>query len=552
MVVEVDEEPLPAGWEVAMSRSKNMPYYYNARSKKVYWVDDALPRGWSHQFDQKGDVYYFHIRDKTATLTYDKPVLRRPSDAGDNLPVSPDPLPVPAPSYSDEPRIQRQQSNDSMDGSPRSRSGSTSSTSWRPPHDASPPPPIDPVPPRTMERKKSNSLMDLLSPGPPALAVAEQEDQRVTSTARSMDISNLVTPTVSGSKRTFEEMTKDEDPDAAAQFYNQLQRNATSDRADSLLFHMRAMNNWVKSILINEFAKRDDRVLDLACGKGGDLMKWAKRSISKYVGVDIAQKSLEDAVERFSGNAQHRDLDVAFVQGDLGRVSLTEDVLHCWSRDAGWHDAVPLQERGFFNVVSIQFSFHYMFGEEQRANRFFRTVHELLVDGGVFIATTVDPNKVLMKYFQGLNSPSDDDADQQRADIRVLDNKQREMCAIRFDDATRDQLSGYSAGREGSFGLRYNFTLRDTTDDRLSGGGEAVDLPEYLVPDDLLKRLLKEHGFELLLKQNFHHFISKNKDKRENRTLLEKMHVMNVDGSISDAEWEISGLYQVIAFKKAY
>lgn len=377
-----------------------------------------------------------------------------------------------------------------------------------------------------------------------------------------MDISNLVSSTSSsaiGGKRSFEQISKEADPDAAADFYNNLKRNATSDRADSMLFHMRAMNNWVKSILIGDFSKRDDRVLDLACGKGGDLMKWAKRGITKYVGVDIAQKSLEDAVDRFSNNSQYRDLDVNFIQGDLGKVSLTDDVLHCWSRETGWRDGVANIEPEFFNIASMQFSFHYMFGDEPRANRFFQTLHGLLSDGGIFIATTVDPNKVLMKYYQSLgpasntNSSSSGDGDGgdsqngSEGDIRILDEKKREVCTIRFDESIRHHLIGRDAAQEGLFGLRYNFTLRDSDAEE---GGQAVDLPEYLVPDDLLNRLLKENGFELLLKQNFHQFISRNTDK--NRVLSEKMHVMNYEGSISDAEWEIAGLYQVLAFKKAY
>lgn len=127
MVLEVDEEPLPAGWEVLMSRSQNMPYYSNVRTKKVYWVDDELPRGWSHQFDDQRRRFYFHIRDKQATISYEKPVLRRARSP------SPEPA-LPEPSY-----------------------------------DAAPPP----QPPR-MERKKSNSLMDLLSPGPPAVGADER------------------------------------------------------------------------------------------------------------------------------------------------------------------------------------------------------------------------------------------------------------------------------------------------------------------------------------------------------------------------------------------
>ncbi|POM59301.1 MRNA cap guanine-N7 methyltransferase [Phytophthora palmivora] len=553
--LEVSEEPLPPEWEVAMSRSKNMPYYYNAQTKKVYWVDDELPRGWSHQFDRDGRRFYFHVKDKTATISYDKPVLRPASSPSPPPPVaidvaSPEPLPVPAPSYDDS-------------ESPRAPSPSIQDSG---------------EPPRLV-RKKSNSLMDLLSPGPPALGAGQTQEESPREPSRTMHISNLVSSPqrtedrASGTKRSYDSMSRDhdeiqreKDPDAAAAFYNQLQRSAQSDRADSLLFHMRALNNWVKSILINEYSRREgDRVLDLACGKGGDLMKWTKRNLSLYVGVDIAQKSLEDAVERYTsfsrggrgGDRDRKKTEVQFIQGDLGVVDLLRDEMHCWSEQEGWHDAVPLPNSavGNFSIVSVQFSFHYMFGDAQRASRFFSTVHELLADGGVLIATTVDPNKLLMKYFQGLRPPAKEREDQEanKPDVSIVDEKKREVCCIRFDAATRAQLSGPGAAAEGSFGLRYNFTLRDRVeDDAEGGGGQAVDLPEYLVPDDLLAKLLLEHGFELLLKQNFHHFIQQRKEHDRNRTLLEKMHVTNIRGSISDAEWDIAGLYQVLAFKKSY
>ncbi|KAG7376071.1 hypothetical protein PHYPSEUDO_014509 [Phytophthora pseudosyringae] len=549
--LEVSEEPLPPEWEVAMSRSKNMPYYYNAQTNKVYWVDDELPRGWSHQFDREGRRFYFHVKDKGATISYDRPVLRPASSPSPPPPpasdvASPEPVPVPAPSYDDA-------------GLAHPDSGE---------------------PPRLM-RKKSNSLMDLLSPGPPALAAEQTQEQSprapVAQPSRVMHISNLVSSPqqneerANDSKRPYDAISRDDDkekdPDAAAAFYNQLQRSAQSDRADSLLFHMRALNNWVKSILINEYSRREgDRVLDLACGKGGDLMKWTKRNLAMYVGVDIAQKSLEDAVERYTsfsrggrggGDRDRKKTEVQFIQGDLGVVDLLRDEMHCWSEHEGWHNGVPLPTSavGNFNIVSVQFSFHYMFGDAERANRFFSTVHELLADGGVLIATTVDPNKLVMKYYQGLR-PSEKEKDDQAAnkpDVSIVDEKKREVCCIRFDAATRTQLSGPDAAAEGSFGLRYNFTLRDrVANDAEGGGGQAVDLPEYLVPDDLVAKLLREHGFELLLKQNFHRFIQQRKDQDRNRTLLEKMHVTNIRGSISDAEWEIAGLYQVLAFKKSY
>ncbi|TDH73219.1 hypothetical protein CCR75_000529 [Bremia lactucae] len=546
--MKVIEEPLPTEWEIAMSRSKNMPYYHNVLTKKVYWVDDELPRGWSHQFDRDGRRFYFHVKDKNATISYDKPVLYQSPSPSPSPPTqfydipSTEPPPVAAPSI-----------DDSKSLSPRAFA------------------PLDSSDPSPLVKKKYNSLSDLLSPGPPALGAEQlQENLRP---SRAMTISNLVsTPEqmpekISSNKRSFDVMSrshdsdKETDPDAAAAFYNQLQRRAQSDRADSLLFHMRALNNWVKSILINEFSRHeDDCVLDLACGKGGDLMKWTKRNLARYVGVDIAQKSLEDAVERFtafSRNQRDRHTNVQFIQGDLGIVDLLRDEMHCWNETRGWHDAIPLATAavGTFHIVSVQFSFHYMFGDAQRANRFFSTVHELLADGGVLIATTVDPNKLLMKFYQGLQPPEKEREDQKvhKPDVRIVDEHDREVCCIRFDAATRAKLSGPTIAEEGTFGLRYNFTLRDRVEEDAEGGGcQAVDLPEYLVPDDLLAKLLREHGFELLLKQNFHRYIQQRKDQDRNRTLLEKMHVTNIRGSISDAEWEIAGLYQVLAFKKVY
>lgn len=50
-------------------------------------------------------------------------------------------------------------------------------------------------------------------------------------------------------------------------------------------------------------------VLDLACGKGGDIRKWTKATagMKQYVGADIAKGSLEDFVQRIDAA---RDLRV--------------------------------------------------------------------------------------------------------------------------------------------------------------------------------------------------------------------------------------------------
>lgn len=100
-----------------------------------------------------------------------------------------------------------------------------------------------------------------------------------------------------GIKRGFDEISEEKnggseetnfhtDTGAAAAdaFYSGLTRNLDT-RADSRLYHMRAFNGWVKATQISELnprivingtkqPMRPLRVLDLACGKGGDLKKW--------------------------------------------------------------------------------------------------------------------------------------------------------------------------------------------------------------------------------------------------------------------------------------
>lgn len=73
---------------------------------------------------------------------------------------------------------------------------------------------------------------------------------------------------------------------SVADHYNARPNVQPTERGRSSIIHLRDFNNWTKSVLIREFvSQRNLKVLDLACGKGGDLFKWDKASVSHVTGV---------------------------------------------------------------------------------------------------------------------------------------------------------------------------------------------------------------------------------------------------------------------------
>ena len=355
-------------------------------------------------------------------------------------------------------------------------------------------------------------------------------------------------------------------------FYSSVVRDLES-RADSYLYHMRNFNNWVKAKLIalarpvrkvtasSSRAALTIDVLDLACGKGGDLMKWAlhQPSVRRYVGVDVARGSLRAAAARCVKNRQIKALpSVTFVAADLG-----EDVLGAGKGLESWKKSRHLKEaretgneevkfeieagggvpKDKFDVVSIQFAVHYMMQTRARARRFFKTVGDLLGMGGVIVLTTVDA-RVVAEEIMKLGKTK---CGEEGVTIEVGGG----LCKLKFQKETIDRMFGGQLG-DNWYGLQYNFLLLDTKDgDRGQGVGEAVDLPEWLVPGKEVELLAAEAGLELVEHLNFHEFYGKYGvvDKRPDN-LLYTMNVLDINGGMSQNEWDISRIYCTMKFQK--
>lgn len=394
---------------------------------------------------------------------------------------------------------------------------------------------------------------------------------------------------LAGNKRKLSDTASDDgfhaDSGAAAAdaFYSGLKRDLDT-RADSVLYHMRSFNGWVKATQIQELnpkvrgrkARAPLRVLDLACGKGGDLGKWVlhERGVQNYVGVDVARGSLRDAAIR--ARKMKKLPKCTFTCADLGadvpgrlRSSKSKQMqkLLSWSRqdESEFETTEPVfktvrgggvSQTDKFDVVSIQFAIHYMMSSRKRARRFFQTVSELLEVGGNLIVTTIDA-RVVLDHMLGLGLDL-------HFDDKTISEKQMEgalvqvgggACRLKFDGDTVRKLftsTGNDAESDNLFGLQYTFTLVEGSD-HAAGVGDAVNLPEWLTPIPVLKSLAEEAGLELELAENFHEFYHKRRDPSvygAAHAALYNMKVLNRNGSISEDEWEVSRLYAALKFRK--
>ncbi|SMQ46051.1 unnamed protein product [Zymoseptoria tritici ST99CH_3D7] len=195
-----------------------------------------------------------------------------------------------------------------------------------------------------------------------------------------------------------------------AEHYNAVPERGREWRSsESKIKGLRSLNNWIKSTLIQKFSKPENhvpdlKILDMACGKGGDLGKWQKapQVPALYVGCDIASKSIEQAQDRFNedsrrgarfnrGQRMHAEFYVHDTFGrSLGDIKIIRDV--GFNPNAGPGPAIIQggMMSGGFDVVSMMFALHYSFETEELARGMLKNVSGALVKGGHFIG--VMPN----------------------------------------------------------------------------------------------------------------------------------------------------------------
>ena len=141
--------------------------------------------------------------------------------------------------------------------------------------------------------------------------------------------------------------------------YDKGARNTTSvaERQNSRTIHLRQFNNWIKAILVQKYCPEPyAAILDVACGRGGDIPKWKRKNPNQFVFGDISIDSLKEAYKKYRA-----------VKCACRAFFLGGDIFGCRVKDF-----IPENMR--FHISSCQFALHYSFRDEEYATNAVRNL----------------------------------------------------------------------------------------------------------------------------------------------------------------------------------
>lgn len=236
-------------------------------------------------------------------------------------------------------------------------------------------------------------------------------------------------------------------------------------------------HNRIKDDLYKHNVKKDDTLLELAVGRGGDLNKWKRVRPSKVVGVDISESNITSPTQ---GSAVRYIMDkrkhphdylppCLFLQGDMTVYPLLEQEdkympLLTGKETASTEYLSQFENLASFDAISCQFALHYACETEEVFRAFAKNLQKYGKD--VFFGTCSDGQSIY-SLLAGRKT--------------YLFGSEKQVSG----EYTKEYDDRESWPEE--FGMPVKVYL------------ESFDRPtiEYLVPFEKVTSILEEHGWEL-------------------------------------------------------
>jgi mRNA (guanine-N7-)-methyltransferase len=315
-------------------------------------------------------------------------------------------------------------------------------------------------------------------------------------------------------------------------------------------------------------------VLDIGCGKGGDLGKWqqAPQSVELYVGLDPADISISQAKDRYRemasrggggrggrGRGGYNRPPPRLFQGEfyvqdcfgesIERVAIV--------RDVGFDGSGGLSRfgGGGFDVVSMMFCMHYAFESEEKARCMLKNVASALKKGGRLIGC-IPNSDVLSEKVREFNARltakakavegdgketekgKDGDVEVEEGEAEESAEWGNDIYRIRFPGKT--PVDGIFRP---PFGWKYNFFLHEAVE----------EVPEYVVPWEAFRAIAEDYNLEMQYHKSFDEIWKTEKDDPVLGPLSERMNVRDRGTGtllVSDEEMEAASIYVGFCFYK--
>ena len=138
-------------------------------------------------------------------------------------------------------------------------------------------------------------------------------------------------------------------------------------------FHRKICNNVKKELITTIVESLKDNgidsitLIDLCCGRGGDIFKWDKAKIDKVLAFDNHEESLKEAISRYKKVSSRIKSRINFIKSDVSTIDISKHI----------KQKVPL--------ITCQFSLHY-FDLETILTK----ISNSLTKGGYFIGVVPD------------------------------------------------------------------------------------------------------------------------------------------------------------------
>lgn len=270
-------------------------------------------------------------------------------------------------------------------------------------------------------------------------------------------------------------------------------------------------NLIVKMNLIKETApKSGGRLLDIACGKGGDLSKWANAGYNSVVSMDVDKKCIEYAINHYNSYNKPKP-EVIYIWANTAKLIFPNQEA-AMNPEAKSQIIQQIPAKYSFDVVSCQFCLHYYFENELSLRILLQNINDNLKIGGFFIGTCFDGERVV----EALKGK------------KLLEGKLNDILLWKIEKQYKGSIFN---SVKSQFGKNIEVYVNSI----------GKSYTESLVNFNYLEKMLNEYGFEKVKVTEFGEIYADIENKTNNSAKASKM---------SDIEKEFSFLNNAFIFKK--